>query len=593
MIAIKGKRAQGGRSTIWPPEQSTPTPALYNARNTDCRLDKSPQGDDDNDSTPRPSTRPLLYNPGVSLRLQTEGLKGRNFSAIHTHVRASTESPAPVSLHPTPSSKPQLVRKKSGQLVKSSLKTSKSLSVITTGATSKSEPATPTHAKVVHFDAQLEHVKLFLAEQKPLAVSRDGSPTEDTSGTDSDFPSFIFGDQDDAKPSLRKTLVMRLLNMPPVVNVNNDVALEELVLSQEGTSILGRVRVRNIAFAKWLTVRFTFDSWQTTSEVTGKWVESIDIDFDRFSFGIRLNDLLARIEGKRLYLAVKYTVAGKELWDNNAGQNYLASFTKVAPAVPKDDGYVAKSDIARLKSKLEIVAGGKEVNNGSSSSSQSSGRMGGQASRFTFKTDPDESWTPASKSPPPPRLRTQTYPATPTPSSVPWPPRSKMRDIPVIETSPQPGSPRDADGEVLFSTTCLPKDAPDETASIRNHRRGYVVDAVESNRPTVKKTVPGTPHAPARQFQTPVPASRFHSFPPREGPRPAPPYGLGFNSSVYLEPGEGSDVSTPSFTSPSSSSSPSSASSPSESFLEFAMTAGLWRDASVSPGTNYRHFINQ
>jgi len=573
---------------IWPPEQSTPTPALYNARNTG-RLEKSPQGDDD-DSTPRPPTRPLLYNPAVPLRLQTEGLKGRTFSETHIHVRASTESPVPVSLYPTPSSKPPLVRKKSGQLVKSSLKTSKSLSVITTDVTSKSEPATPTHAKVVHFDAQLEHVKLFLAEQKPLAVSRDGSPTEDTSGTDSDFPSFIFGDQDDAKP--RKTLVMRLLNMPLVVNVNNDVALEELVLSQEGTSILGRVRVRNIAFAKWLTVRFTFDSWQTTSEVTGKWVESIDIDFDRFSFGIRLNDLLARIEGKRLYLAVKYTVAGKELWDNNAGQDYLASFTKVAP-VPKEDGRVAKSDMARLKSKLEIVAGGKEVHNGSSSSSQLSGRMGGQAPRFTFKTDPDESWTPTSKSPPLPRLRTQTYPATPTPSCVPWPPRSKMRDIPVIKTSPQPGSPRDADEEVLFSAACLARDVPDEAASIRNHRRGYFADAVDSNRPTVKKTGPGTPHAPARQFQTPVPAFRFHSFPPREGFRAVPPYGLGFSSSVYLEPGDGSDVSTPSFTSPSSSSSPSSASSPSESFLEFAMTAGLRRDASVSPGTNYRHFINK
>ncbi len=64
-----------------------------------------------------------------------------------------------------------MVRKKSGQVVKSSLKSSRSssrsgsLSVFTTGQSSKSEPTTPT-SKAVHFDSKLEHVKLFLSEQK-------------------------------------------------------------------------------------------------------------------------------------------------------------------------------------------------------------------------------------------------------------------------------------------------------------------------------------------------------------------------------------------------------------------------------------------
>jgi hypothetical protein len=156
----------------------------------------------------------------------------------------------------------------------------------------------------VHFDAQLEHVKLFLAEQKPLAVSRDGSPT-DTSGTDNEFPVFIYGKSDEEKTN--KVLVMNVANMPKNVNANADVALLELTLSQDATSIHGRARVKNIAFEKWLAVRFTFDWWQTTSEVTAKYVESVEHSaFDIFAFTIRLNDIMARIEEKVLFLALRY-----------------------------------------------------------------------------------------------------------------------------------------------------------------------------------------------------------------------------------------------------------------------------------------------
>jgi Carbohydrate/starch-binding module (family 21) len=55
----------------------------------------------------------------------------------------------------------------------------------------------------------------------------------------------------------------------------------------DGTaSILGRVRVRNIAFSKCVAIRFSFYSWQTTGEVTGHYVESINSEYDKFSFTI-------------------------------------------------------------------------------------------------------------------------------------------------------------------------------------------------------------------------------------------------------------------------------------------------------------------
>ncbi|TDL20155.1 hypothetical protein BD410DRAFT_382936 [Rickenella mellea] len=178
---------------------------------------------------------------------------------------------------------------------------------------SKSLPATPTSSKFVHFDAQLEHVKLFLAEQKPLAVSRDGSPTDET-GTEGETGSASegggypwgggakggvgrngvggkngkgrgYGSEDEEMQ--RRALVMRVLNLPPgrrpsspstssSSNSNSnmsgrDVLLETLELAPDGLSVHGTVRVRNLAFEKRVAVRFTLDGWQTTSEVGAKW----------------------------------------------------------------------------------------------------------------------------------------------------------------------------------------------------------------------------------------------------------------------------------------------------------------------------------
>jgi hypothetical protein len=222
---------------------------------------------------------------------------------------------------------PLLSRKKSGEPLKSSLKAKRtpargSLTVITDPVglnSSKGAPATPAH-KGVRFDSQLAHVKLFLAEQKPLAVSRDGSPT-DTSGTESEFPSFIYGRGDNFK---ERPLIMRRIDVPtslPSAEDLRDVAVENI--EPVGTTVEGVIRVRNLAFGKWIAVRFTLDKWQTTSEVTARYKESLpNGTMDRFIFTIKLADVLSRAEEKTIYLAVRYSVASREIWDNNRGRNY-------------------------------------------------------------------------------------------------------------------------------------------------------------------------------------------------------------------------------------------------------------------------------
>ena len=289
-------------------------------------------------------------------------------------------------LSPGPSGRPKyatigsasasnLVRKKSGELVKPALRPSRTNSSCSspfldeepdfyTASPSSalnqsmmyrrnSAPSTPT-PKNVKFDAQLEHVKLFSAEQKPAAVSRDGSPngygstTEEESGypwsknnkeKKGDGPIKVrildggasCGDTEQPGPN------SRCLSSDPDL----DVRLESLVWDEEAKSLKGNVIVRNIAFEKRVSARFTLDWWQTTSEVAGRYIRGVAcpppegcdapvVDtHDRFAFIIKLSDVLAKIEEKTLFIAIRYSVDGRELWDNNKGRNYHVAFDRI------------------------------------------------------------------------------------------------------------------------------------------------------------------------------------------------------------------------------------------------------------------------
>ncbi|OCF45150.1 hypothetical protein I317_00952 [Kwoniella heveanensis CBS 569] len=232
----------------------------------------------------------------------------------------------------------KLIRKKSGEILKSALKYGGPLQANGTPVhdqqerprfESKSCPSTPSCPKYVHFDAQLERVKLFLHDQKPQVVSRDGSPTADTTSEGDEFP---FPSTDEER-DVRKVLQVTLPNFPTSHPPDSDLYLESLFLDDDRKSLKGVIVCKNIAYQKWVAVRFTFDWWQTTSEVSATYKESIrGGSHDRFVFSVKLNDMLSRIEEKTLFMAIRYNAEGREIWDSNGGQNYQVLFQKVAPA---------------------------------------------------------------------------------------------------------------------------------------------------------------------------------------------------------------------------------------------------------------------
>ncbi|KAH9961113.1 putative phosphatase regulatory subunit-domain-containing protein [Russula dissimulans] len=598
------RRFRGRRfPAICPPEQSTPTPARAS-----CSGDDTP-------SAPRQSAAVAL---------------SRNLSESHVDALAAAIGRSEPS--------PPLLRKKSGEPLKSSLKARRtpargSLTVITDPvglSSSKSAPATPAH-KGVRFHSQLEHVKLFLAEQKPLAVSRDGSPT-DTSGTDTEFPSFIYAPDDDLK---ERPLVMHRIDVPaapPLAEDLREVAVESVDLV--GTTIEGLVRVRNIAFEKWIAVRFTLDRWQTTSEVTARYKESLpNGTIDRFTFSIKLADVLSRAEEKTLYLAVRYTVAGREIWDNNSGRNYQvrvvrekALKTSKETEAEKPQKASPADEIADLRRQLEqVVQLGRPSGTIGGLLAQHSRRRWGSpsptpspplrdatptlrseaslAARYDFAASLHTPWRAPATPKMPSHSRTNTYPST-RPNSVPWPhtvrdsggsPRDKA------EASYLPDRDSDRDRDSDDAITLVPSLRRTSSGSgSRNHTRGGTIGL--SHAPGVKRTPPTSPFGSPALSTVPLPTptstpsqiqshTRFNSFPPHSSPKQqlqAPDWVPG-----------ASEESTPSITSSSSSRSPSP--SPSLSPAEPVSPTQLVppglqvdeKDDSSIPYLDYNNFVNR
>jgi hypothetical protein len=527
--------ASGGSHSTFllrPPEDSTPIPTSGSL-----------------DWTPRPRKvhipKELMMTPRVAL-----GSMQRSLSSSHS----------------TPDSGLPPLRLSNGKPLKSSLKSTSRpqrppLSVITSPdgpMRSKSAPATPR----VHFDSQLEHVKLFLAEQKPLAVSRDGSPTDDTSADE--FPAFIF------RPESKGTLVMHRLNFtdtPADAAPIADVALESVSHSPEVPALNGVVRVRNIAFEKRVAIRFTLDNWQTTSEVVARYAgpcAAALATHDRFAFVVKLHDLLPGRE-RMLLFAIRYASGGRDMWDNNAGKDYRLRFYHELPTLPPAGVAVPATQtppamdrqVEDLRARLEAVVRGEDTRG-----RETVGALIAAHSRHRWTGTPDDTGV---EDPPPLRFkagatlterysiasalrdtkdkrrgahaRTSTYPVT---SSLPFPSASPG----VVDNMPSaysaaPGNVHLPPRDVLtpgsnFSPRLSPRGdevpsispTPRHAAHGRHHSRGglgyFDIQAVRRTPPTSPTPTPLSITFPSAGLQKDSPGVFLNPSPDRS-PSPQPP----------------------------------------------------------------------
>ncbi|KAF8954064.1 hypothetical protein BGZ46_003058 [Entomortierella lignicola] len=201
---------------------------------------------------------------------------------------------------------------------------------------SLSSPTPLTSPKYVHFNTQLEHVRLFLQGEMPSCVSERETIVDarqhdrSTSDIKISLPNWTPSSVDAFKP----------------VDIDSGAApmrVESVILSEDQTQLQGKILVQNIAFHKHVSVRYTSDFWQTHAEVSAEFEQSISgSSLDRFMFTVPLNMDRSAVE-KSICMAVRYQVIGREFWDSNNGKNYQIECKRVIVVPPSQ----AVSDLSK------------------------------------------------------------------------------------------------------------------------------------------------------------------------------------------------------------------------------------------------------
>jgi hypothetical protein len=210
--------------------------------------------------------------------------------------------------------KPTLLRKGSGELVPSSMKPS-----------SEGRHGSMTGAlvgpKSVHFDDLDNRTQHFFQADKSMAMVANSSLV-DLLHSEAASLSEVEG---------TTTHGIRLTNSmhDSTWHEHKQVHVEHLFLSSDGSTLVGVVAVRNVSFQKLVAVRFTLDDWKTTSETVAMYTRDSGVlssdSYDRFDFHLDLSDV-ANIGKKVLQLCVRYSVNGRDYWDNNNSMNYRVEF---------------------------------------------------------------------------------------------------------------------------------------------------------------------------------------------------------------------------------------------------------------------------
>lgn len=318
----------------------------------------------------------------------TPRVSAKSTKASDHEPRTGSGSPeSEVDVPATPNSGHALVRKKSGEVVKSLLKESNS----SVKYRSRSLPSTPTY-KQVHFGGDND-VKYFKSKDRPAAILALNSPTQlyddDEDEDAANIPHFTIDGRDDSGfiASLSSAIprsyfdyyddelnshvdskpkVPSKAQVPPshpdwsleftnfsfrsyherITMEHRPLFLENMFVSIDGKYLLGQVAVLNLAYEKSVTIRYSLDKWSTLVEMQAFYIpDSPSVlkshNYDRFMFKIPL-DLFVNCYPKRFKLpstqvvtselCIRFVSPGHEIWDNNDQQNYRFVLKRDAPA---------------------------------------------------------------------------------------------------------------------------------------------------------------------------------------------------------------------------------------------------------------------
>lgn len=222
---------------------------------------------------------------------------------------------------------------------------------------SASAPCSPTIGiKSVKFNThQLEEICLFRKAQTPLAISQKnifwGQEQDDEEDSSNEESEEDEQEQEETKPIKSLVYANWPTRLSDILDKKNKVIrIEKNTIKLEQDEIIGKILVKNLDYHKTVSIRYTFDFWETIDNISAKYhptQQQSNSNYDVFTFKLKLP-----LNATNLYFAVNYKVGQQEFWDNNDGRNYeiqisKKSSTKKANVHTKGDGLKARYDFSQ------------------------------------------------------------------------------------------------------------------------------------------------------------------------------------------------------------------------------------------------------
>lgn len=309
-----------------------------------------------------------------------------------------------------------LVRKKSGELLKSSLKLHSAFR--SSGASSM--PSTPID-KQVHFGTNI-NVKYFNEKDKPNSISAGNSPFtsdceflnssddgENCEGEDSDsigkkLDYFGFTEDNeyenvDSSTYLAERIfkiskkyiesnsafylekfkraikfcaldinLLKTISYRDQIDCEIPIFLERCFLNIDKTLIIGQVAVKNLSFKKIVQIKYTLDNWLTITNIDAVYTNDIPrilkkSGYDRFVFQLSTPLLFEKFYKFNDYntlpkveFCIKFSIGNQIFWDNNHLKNYTLVFMSNKSSensTNNSSSPTIKSDINSIKKSLK------------------------------------------------------------------------------------------------------------------------------------------------------------------------------------------------------------------------------------------------
>jgi len=102
-----------------------------------------------------------------------------------------------------------------------------------------------------------------------------------------------------------------------------NICLENVLFREYG--VFATIAVKNISFQKEITVRYSFDKWESFHVLAANFVPGSSTGItDTFSFEIF--PPMTKEDATEVQFALSYAANGKTYWDSNFGNNYIVKF---------------------------------------------------------------------------------------------------------------------------------------------------------------------------------------------------------------------------------------------------------------------------